>query len=267
MGIPRDFADFLHKVKQFPVGDLETLIERATSIWSSSGQDDLLLGKFSPAAYILDYTQRKIIYASPKIATLAGIPLSHILNGSLESVASMVYKPDLETYQQKIFPENIRFLMQVPVANHPDYLFTWNYRVKHGKNQLRHIVQQSMFIRSSANGLPLVNLAFLYEVNQGKSENRIVHTVSRLHGISPTLAADSILVRNIFRSDESKEMLTKREIEILRYLCEDLNSEEIASKINVSKHTVDNHRRNMLHKTNSKTSVGLVNFAFKEGYV
>ena len=267
MGIPRDFADFLHKVKQFQVDDLEALVDKATSIWSSFGQEDLLLSRFTPAAFILDYTLRKIIYASPKIATLTGFPLSYILDGSLEKAASMLYKPDLDTYQQKIFLENIRFLMQIPVANHPDYLFTWNYRVKHGKNELRHIVQQSIFIRSAANGLPLVNLAFLFEVNQARTEDRIVHTISHLNGIRPTLAADSILVKNIFRSDESKEMLTKREIEILKYLCEDLNSEEIASKINVSKHTVDNHRRNMLHKTNSKTSVGLVNFAFKEGYV
>jgi DNA-binding CsgD family transcriptional regulator len=37
--------------------------------------------------------------------------------------------------------------------------------------------------------------------------------------------------------------------------------------MNISKHTVDNHRRNLLRKTNSKTSVGLVRFAFTEGYI
>ncbi|WP_439481610.1 LuxR C-terminal-related transcriptional regulator [Cyclobacterium plantarum] len=42
-------------------------------------------------------------------------------------------------------------------------------------------------------------------------------------------------------------------------------SKEIAKKLNLSSHTVDTHRRNMLHKTQSKNTPELIRFAYLSG--
>lgn len=57
--------------------------------------------------------------------------------------------------------------------------------------------------------------------------------------------------------------LTKREVEILRLVCQEFTTEEIAEKLFISVKTVNSHRNNLLQKTGCHNSVGLVNFAVK----
>ncbi|WP_435356358.1 response regulator transcription factor [Emticicia sp. SJ17W-69] len=61
--------------------------------------------------------------------------------------------------------------------------------------------------------------------------------------------------------------LTKREIEVLNQLSIGLSSKQIASELNISIKTVDNHRQNMLQKTNSKSTGELISYAIKSGYL
>ena len=60
-------------------------------------------------------------------------------------------------------------------------------------------------------------------------------------------------------------VLTSREKDVLRLLAEDLTGIEIAKKLNISHHTVDAHRKNMLSKFNVRTTVGLVKLAIERG--
>ena len=60
-------------------------------------------------------------------------------------------------------------------------------------------------------------------------------------------------------SDEP--LLTKRELEVLKLLCEQKTSAEIAEKLFVSIRTVHGHRNNLLLKTGAKNTVGLVMYA------
>lgn len=57
--------------------------------------------------------------------------------------------------------------------------------------------------------------------------------------------------------------LTIREEEVLCHICKGLSNQEIADKLFLSKRTIDKHRENLLSKTNSKNTAGLVMFAVK----
>ncbi|TVZ55805.1 LuxR family two component transcriptional regulator [Lutibacter sp. Hel_I_33_5] len=59
------------------------------------------------------------------------------------------------------------------------------------------------------------------------------------------------------------EELTDREVEVLRLIAKELNTSEIAKKINVSENTVKTHRQKLLKKLNVKNSVGLAMYAVK----
>jgi DNA-binding NarL/FixJ family response regulator len=69
------------------------------------------------------------------------------------------------------------------------------------------------------------------------------------------------------KEDPNYSELTNREIDILRLVCQELNSQEIADKLFISKHTAETHRRNLLSKIDCKNSVGLVKFAMDNGYI
>lgn len=80
--------------------------------------------------------------------------------------------------------------------------------------------------------------------------------------------AQAELIESYRKKDDPNYVeLTKREIDILRLVCEEYNSQEIADKLFISKHTAETHRRNLLSKTACKNSVGLVKYAMDHGYI
>ncbi|MGG7440198.1 response regulator transcription factor [Chryseobacterium arthrosphaerae] len=58
--------------------------------------------------------------------------------------------------------------------------------------------------------------------------------------------------------DIEKPKITKREKDILNLMAQGFNSPEIAEKLFLSYHTVENHKRNLRKKTNTKTSAELI---------
>jgi DNA-binding CsgD family transcriptional regulator len=48
-------------------------------------------------------------------------------------------------------------------------------------------------------------------------------------------------------------------MELIELLCKGLSSEEIASKLFLSRHTIDTHRRNIHNKTGTRNVVELLN--------
>jgi DNA-binding CsgD family transcriptional regulator len=58
-----------------------------------------------------------------------------------------------------------------------------------------------------------------------------------------------------------KQVLTKREKEILAYVVKGLTNKEIGERLCISIHTVISHRKNIVHKTGIKTVSGLLMYA------
>ena len=57
--------------------------------------------------------------------------------------------------------------------------------------------------------------------------------------------------------------LTSREIEILKLICDEKTTEEIASILFISHNTVESHRSNILLKVGVKNTAGLVKWAIE----
>jgi DNA-binding NarL/FixJ family response regulator len=58
-----------------------------------------------------------------------------------------------------------------------------------------------------------------------------------------------------------KYQLTKREVGIIRMVCKEMSSKQIADHLFLSELTVNTHRRNILRKLEIKNVAGLINFA------
>lgn len=61
--------------------------------------------------------------------------------------------------------------------------------------------------------------------------------------------------------------LTKRELEIIQLIVQELSSAEIAKKLFISLGTVETHRHNIFKKLDVKNSIGVVKFALKYNLV
>ncbi len=61
--------------------------------------------------------------------------------------------------------------------------------------------------------------------------------------------------------------LTKREVQIIKLISSEYTTNEIATALAISTHTVDTHRKNIISKLGVKNFAGLVKFAIENGLV
>jgi two-component system response regulator NreC len=86
----------------------------------------------------------------------------------------------------------------------------------------------------------------------------------------PSLA--KLLVRDFLsggqpQSSETQSELTDREQEVLTYLAEGANNEEIATSLVISPKTVARHRENIMRKLNLHSRSELVRYAIRKGII
>lgn len=60
-----------------------------------------------------------------------------------------------------------------------------------------------------------------------------------------------------------KEVLSERELEIIRLICEQKTAKEIADQLFINQRTVEGHKNNMFAKTGAKNIAGLVIYAIQ----
>ncbi|MBZ5858192.1 LuxR C-terminal-related transcriptional regulator [Flavihumibacter profundi] len=63
------------------------------------------------------------------------------------------------------------------------------------------------------------------------------------------------------------EILSKREIEVLKLVCKEFSNVEIAQKLFLSVSTVETHRKNLIAKLGVQNTVGLVKFAIRNNLI
>jgi two-component system response regulator DegU len=81
--------------------------------------------------------------------------------------------------------------------------------------------------------------------------------------------AQNVIFKDLLRRDkvitngDAVKNISTREMEVLKLICEQHSTEEIADKLFISPLTVKRHRQILMEKTNSKNLAGLVVFSIK----
>ena len=119
----------------------------------------------------------------------------------------------------------------------------------------------SSMIEVGATGFILKNSGF------DEVKKAIMQVVSGHHYFSPGIL-DAFVQKMVSPEKKKKQkdqVLSERETEVLFYICKGLSNAEIAGKLNISKRTVDKHRENILVKTGTNNTAGLVMYAVRAG--
>lgn len=105
--------------------------------------------------------------------------------------------------------------------------------------------------------------------NTGKSEllNAIktIHQGEKYYGKAVT---DNLL-SSMEKTEKAvnKVKLTKREVQIVKLIANEMTTNEIADELSISTLTVETHRKNIVSKLNVKNAAGLVRFAFENDLI
>lgn len=65
----------------------------------------------------------------------------------------------------------------------------------------------------------------------------------------------------------SENLLTGREVEIVKLITQELSNKQIAEQLFISERTVETHRKNIFRKTDSNNIVGLIKYAYKNNLI
>ena len=78
---------------------------------------------------------------------------------------------------------------------------------------------------------------------------------------------DDYLEQAKVREELAPGELTKRELELLGLIAEGKTNKEVADLLNISIHTVQTHRLNLMKKLNVHDSTQLVRYAIRRGFI
>ncbi|CAN5136255.1 LuxR C-terminal-related transcriptional regulator [soil metagenome] len=220
-----------------------------------------ILNHSVPLVYLLDYTTGRYLYVSRQCQVHLNISPEKMMTNAISFVMERYHPEDLELFNEQIFTDRLKLLESIPVDQHKDHVFSFNFRLKNGNGEFVNILQRNSFIKSEENGKPLVSLGTLTNINHFKTENPVIQLVEKIDPL--TGQVDTISKITYYLKEEDK-IFSKREKEVLLHIAEGLTSKQIADKLFISEHTVINHKRNMHHKSNTQNTAALINFAFRQ---
>jgi len=96
-------------------------------------------------------------------------------------------------------------------------------------------------------------------------KNELVDAINQV--VEGNIYYSGSIAKTLMQSLTNKDLLTRREREIIKLIVEEFTNIMIADKLFISEYTVESHRKNIFRKTQAKSIVGLVKFAFENKLV
>ncbi|WNM18070.1 LuxR C-terminal-related transcriptional regulator [Flavobacterium capsici] len=206
--------------------------------------------------FFFDLTNLQFKYLSPEIKNVLGYEAEDM---NLDFFMSIIHPDDQATFLN-YENANLKFFRNLPADKILKYKISSDYRVINSQGEPIRILQQIVPVQYDDNKNILLTLAVHTDISHLKKNNKSILSYIGLEGEPSYIDVD---VEEVFKT--SKEIFTKREKEIVGYLINGLQSEAIAQKLFISKLTVDTHRKNILAKTNTKSTIELVVKVISEG--
>ena len=216
--------------------------------------------------FIIDYTQGRHILMTGNVEEIIGYHPQDFLENGLAMVIDIFQKDDFQIYNRHIYSSIYQLFQKVPATQHGDYVFDFNYRMlRKDKNNIS-VLQRSSFVTDPATALPLFSYGTCMDISLFKKDDTVIRKISRYDSKAQFPNLEEIST-DYFYPDPEKAQLTRREQELLKWVAQGLSTKQIADKFRISNNTVNNHRKNMLRKTNTKNSAELIRFAISNHYI
>ena len=92
-------------------------------------------------------------------------------------------------------------------------------------------------------------------------KNELLNAIHEV--VEGTVFYSGSIAKSLMQSLSNKDLLTRREREIIKLIIDEYTNVMIADKLFISEYTVESHRKNIFRKTQAKSIVGLVKFAYE----
>ncbi|GAA4317921.1 helix-turn-helix transcriptional regulator [Flaviaesturariibacter amylovorans] len=251
-----------------------SLFQEATRIWKEfSGQPsatglrfELDLHRTMPGFfalgdeyhYVFHLADGSFEYLSPDVETVLGYPAAQVDAAFLLSAIH----PDDQPYFLNFTHRTRSFLAELGPGQLPHYKVRFDFRVRRQDGSYIRILQQAAALHHDGEG----NLLRIFGVHTNITDIK-EHGVPVLSFIGLNGAPSHINVEAERIYPLPGDLLTRREKEVLAFLMEGRNSQQIAEALKLREGTVHTHRKNMLRKAGVSNSSQLIVRAIREGWI
>jgi DNA-binding CsgD family transcriptional regulator len=206
---------------------------------------------------IFDLFRKQHIYLSKGYSNILGLDFETISKHPEKADTDSLMHPE-DTIQMTIAGMHfLRIAFQLPVSEKKQAKLIAEYRILNKKNEYIRVIEQFQAIELDKRGNPWLALCFM-----DISPNQEADAPFRCKAINH--ATNEIWDWKAQSDSEARrEVLTRRESEILGLVAEGMMSKEIASKLFISIHTVNTHRQRILEKLGADNSQEAIAYAKK----
>lgn len=206
---------------------------------------------------VVDVYKQNYVFVQSKFLASLGMSVEDIMKVGQKIFFSIMHPNDVP-FVIETHCRSFEFLLQLPVTERKKYKTIYDFRLKDKNGEYIRFIQQVVPIELDANGSIWLML-LINDIVSGTSEFK--KQQRRLVNIE----TGKLYLYNDEDELNSKTILSKREIEILGLLAKGMASKNIADELSLSVNTVNNHRRNILEKTDTYSTAGAVRYAISLG--
>ncbi len=205
---------------------------------------------------VMDLFRRRYVFLQSKFLPVIGLELDEVMKRGPRALYEIMHPRDVQTVIETLTRGN-EFLLQLPADEKKEYKIIYDFRLKAKSGTYVRFIQQLLPLELDHKG----NIWLMLMLNDIVPDR----------GESAPPQRKVVNVKNgklyVFNDDEgnSRSILSKREVEILGLLSKGMASRQVADELFLSVNTVNNHRRNILEKTNTENTAEAIRYAISLG--
>lgn len=256
------------------VDTLVKLLKFNKSAENTAGLQDMVKGyeefervcsMWNTYIYMHDYQSNSYIYISPSFCNYFGLDYNTVLAEGFESISSLIHPHDLFVLENNLFKKINDFLASIhhqEAEENQNYKFIYNFRIRKKDSSYISMSVVSKILSFDKKGAIQLDFGMISPVNHILQTDRIILNISKSIN---DLDYDTLLQEEFNPEANTDLNLTDREMEIIMLLKKGMDSKDMAEHLCLSQHTVRNHRRNILKKTNTNKVTELLTLINKLG--
>jgi DNA-binding CsgD family transcriptional regulator len=256
------------------LSDPQTIVKNITALWSEHFQNCPDNGAFKTfiqqsgllhqikqgniMTVVFSFADLSILHISESAAAYFGGTISEITRQGASYIVSCFEESQLKfaVQQANANVENTKVMDAETLTNSYACFVNW---VIHAKDAVkRRAIFRIFSLQLNDMGMPMLGMYIIHDIAPFIKEN--------IWWYRSQAGQDKY---EHYHSEEGrfhmKDLLSKREKFILVQLASGKSSKEIAGELNLSSHTIDNHRRRLLAKTGAVDTSSLVHIARLSG--
>jgi DNA-binding CsgD family transcriptional regulator len=228
-------------------------------------QLEFFMDNISSFLGIVDFHNNTYLYVSDSCKSILGLDGSQILekDKGMQIAVGLFYPQHAKQFSTVILPSFLE-LCKENIADDgvKKMKMTYTNKLMTSSGSYRWFYHQITMLDTDENGMPLIAIKLINDIDDLKSDDNINFVVSKKNASG---IYEIIYEKLLQSSSENTIAITSREKEIIQLTSQGLSSKSIADELFISTHTVNTHKKNMLKKLNLTSSSQLVRFAMANG--